>query len=102
VGDFNGDGQPDIVMQNSVTNQVVVWYMNGVVVSGGGSTSIIPNAGWLVKGVADYNNDGQTDLVFQNSTTDQVVIWFMNGLTVIGGDLISIQPPTAYKVVGPH
>ena len=31
VGDFDGDGSPDILWKNSVTGDVVVWYMRGLV-----------------------------------------------------------------------
>jgi hypothetical protein len=28
TSDFNGDGNPDLVWQNEITGQVVVWYMD--------------------------------------------------------------------------
>jgi hypothetical protein len=29
IGDFNGDGKPDLVWRNTTTGQNAVWYMNG-------------------------------------------------------------------------
>ena len=51
VGDFNGDGIPDLLWQNDSTRQVAVWYMGG---SGGAvlqSSAYINSAvvsGWSV------------------------------------------------------
>jgi hypothetical protein len=34
TGDFNGDGQVDIVWQNDVTDERLVWLMNGTDLAG--------------------------------------------------------------------
>jgi hypothetical protein len=77
TGDFNNDGQVDIVSQaadgtvslalNGGTsfNQVASPY-NGVV-----ST-------WSIVGVADFNGDGRKDLLWQ-SPTGAVALWLNNG-----------------------
>ena len=80
--DFNGDGQPDLVWQNDVTWEVVVWYMGGpqgnsfLGWNGLASTDV---AGWSVVGAGDFNGDGQPDLVWQNDVTWEVVVWCMGG-----------------------
>ena len=84
VADMNGDGNPDLIFQNSY-GQVVVWYLGstGAVVSSG--TIYAGNLGdWRIANTADLNGDGNADLVFQN-TAGQVFVWFMNGKgTAIG------------------
>jgi hypothetical protein len=81
TGDFNGDGRPDLIWQNSSTGQVVVWYMGGPQ----GNTYLSSNSlsgsvsGWTVVGAADFNLDGVPDLVWQNNATGQVAVWYMGG-----------------------
>jgi hypothetical protein len=50
VGDFNGDGSPDLVFQNATTGQIAVWYMNGSTVAGGGAVGPIPFSNYQVVG----------------------------------------------------
>jgi len=100
VFDVNGDGRSDLVFQNSVTGQVVFWFMNGTSVTGGASLAQIPANNYKVVGTGDFNQDGSPDLVFQNSTTGQIVIWFMNQTRFIGGASVSLIPLQGYKVVG--
>ncbi|MBP7867639.1 MAG: FG-GAP repeat protein, partial [Acidobacteria bacterium] len=34
VGDFNGDGKPDVMWRNRVSGANAVWYLDGVAVTG--------------------------------------------------------------------
>jgi hypothetical protein len=43
TGDFNGDGDSDILLQ-SADGQVAIWEMNGTNVIGGGTVSSVPGA----------------------------------------------------------
>ena len=90
TGDFNADGQPDLVLHNPVTQQVAFWLMTGTTVMGGafallnGTIATLP-PGWQVSGTGDFNSDGQPDLVLHNPVTQQVAFWLMTGTTVMGG-----------------
>ncbi|MCW3099169.1 MAG: hypothetical protein JWL77_4787 [Chthonomonadaceae bacterium] len=98
--DLNGDGYADIVFQNTITNQIAFWYMNGTTFTGGAIANAIPSAGYALRGTGDFNGDGVPDLVFQNTTSGQVVVWFMNGSAVTGGSAIVQIPAAGYKLVG--
>ena len=50
TGDFNGDGQTDLVAQNSQTNQVWFYYLKGAKQIGGAYLSPPPNGGWRLVG----------------------------------------------------
>lgn len=91
TGDFNQDGQADIVWRNYGATvppggRTVIWTMNGET-----PTSTVPlntppvdDPNWRIEGVADFNNDGQGDLVWRYYGTTGpavglTVIWTMNG-----------------------
>jgi hypothetical protein len=100
VGDFNGDGKSDLVLQNQTTNQVAIWFMNGANYAGGVLMPFTPPAGWTVAGVGDFNVDGFSDIAFQNQATGQIALWYMNGPTYVGGTVLTTVPASGWKVVG--
>src|SRR5271156_2841268 len=78
VGDFNGDGQPDVAVTNSGANGVNVFLNNEgglsfvytMPATGAGPTSIT---------AADFNGDGKLDLAVANSGSNNVTILLGNG-----------------------
>jgi len=78
VGDFNGDGKPDLAVTNSGANGVNV-FLN----SGGGlsAVSAIPATGESPSSIAaaDFNGDGKLDLAVANSGSSNVTILLGNG-----------------------
>jgi hypothetical protein len=93
TGDFNRDGNLDLVFEDSGTHQVTIWYQTDALTtgafgaSGGGCPCTLGfqvvglqgSPQWHVVAVADMNGDGVPDLIYQNTTTGQVVIWNMTG-----------------------
>ncbi len=82
--DFNGDGQADLLWQNTVTGQRSVWLMNGTTATGGVDLGTVP-VEWVIAGTADFTGDGKTDLLWQNTVTGQRSLWAMNGTTAMYG-----------------
>jgi hypothetical protein len=78
VGDFNGDGQPDLAVTNSGANGVNV-FLNRE----GGLTAVsaIPATGDSPSSIAraDFNGDGKLDLAVANSGSNNVTILLGNG-----------------------
>jgi hypothetical protein len=97
VGDFNGDGHADYVVQNASTHQTAIWYLNNNVFIGGafGPTRV---AGWGLRSVADFNRDGHPDYALFNSDTGQTVIGYLSGPTVIGA-AFGPSVPTSWQLV---
>src|SRR5271154_4725952 len=78
VGDFNGDGQPDLAVTNSAANGVNI-FLN----SGGSLTAVsampATGAGPSSIAAADFNGDGKLDLAVANSGSNNVTILLGNG-----------------------
>jgi kumamolisin len=90
--DFNGDGYADLVWENTVTGQRLIWLLKNGVYS---STISLPTASpsWHIAGVGDFLGNGQSDLVLENTVTGEHVIWILiNGVLQFGIELPAISP----------
>ena len=82
-GDFNGDGNSDILWQNSTTGALDISLMNGAT---GTPTSVGTDpTGFTAIGTGDFNGDGKSDILFYDSATSQAEIWLMNGTSQVAG-----------------
>jgi hypothetical protein len=76
--DVNGDGEADVIWQNT-NGQPGVWLMNGTTpVLAVGLTN--PGANWHIIAAGDFNGDGMSDLLWQASD-GTLGVWLMNGTT---------------------
>ena len=85
IGDFNGDGHPDYVLQNACTRQTAIWYLNNnIFISGAYGPTLV--AGWyILAGVADFNRDGHPDyLLLDSGISPDTAIWYLSGPTLVG------------------
>lgn len=82
-GDFDGDGQTDLVWRNTQTGRVVLWLMNGTTRTG---TTVrwSGDAAWVPIAAADFNADGKRDLAWRNATTGRVIVSTMSGVSAAG------------------
>jgi hypothetical protein len=103
-GDFNGDGKPDLVWQHlgaGSTNNVAVWFMNGLQQTSGTLISAQAPDPWRVRAVGDANNDGRPDLFWHHAVDGRVALWRMNGLQQLNG--VDVGQPAAdlnWQIVG--
>ncbi|PWT90969.1 MAG: hypothetical protein C5B56_04560 [Proteobacteria bacterium] len=78
AADLNGDGQPDLLWQDS-DGSVAVWLMNGLAATQTVRLTSTPvDRSWRIVGSGDFNGDGHTDILWQHSD-GRVAIWLMNG-----------------------
>jgi hypothetical protein len=98
TGDVNGDGNVDLIWQDSSTGNLAVWYLSGLV--GIGSADVTFNSQtWKVRSVGDFNGDSHPDLIFQNTATGDIAGWLLNGTSLIGSPMIG-RVNLAWTVVG--
>jgi len=97
TGDFNGDNQTDIVLRNNVSDQNLIWYMNGTdIISEGLVGRAIGDPFWRISGTGDFNGDGQTDIVLRHQSPTglgQNLVWLMNGSDILQEVLIGRNVP---------
>jgi VCBS repeat protein/FG-GAP repeat protein/tryptophan-rich protein len=99
TGDFNDDGDSDILLQNKNTGQMSIWEMKGNSLIGGGPVAANPGPAWQAIGTGDFNHDGFSDILLRNKNTGAVSIWEMKGTNVIGGGPVA-NPGLEWHVIG--
>jgi hypothetical protein len=87
TGDFNGDGDTDILWRNYGSGELsgwnVIWYMNNGWTTGFGYLNGISDLDWRIAGTGDFNRDGRMDILWRNYGSGEFsgwnVIWYMDG-----------------------
>lgn len=82
TGDFNRDGQDDILLRNFSTGENAWWVMQGTRIRSVTYLESVKNFSWNIVGTGDYNQDGQLDLLWRNSTTGENNWWVMKDALV--------------------
>jgi probable HAF family extracellular repeat protein len=100
VGDFNHDGQADLLWRQS-SGALALWQMNNsAIVSSGALTSqgnaVAPDASWKIVEVGDFNGDGNSDLLWRNDN-GTMAEWLMNGSKITA----SVAPTSQGNAVSP-
>src|SRR6202042_2838785 len=82
-GDFNGDGNTDLLFRDTNSGTVAIWFLNssGGIQSAATVGSLPTGTTWQIALTGDYNGDGYSDMLWTDSSGN-VAIWFMTGATV--------------------
>lgn len=91
-GDFNGDGNDDILLLNNTNGGVAVWSMNGLTVTNAAVVALY-DLSWSFKGVGDVDGDGDDDIVWQNNAGTAVAVWKMQNGAVDSAAVVAISDP---------
>lgn len=103
TGDFNNDGQEDILWRHQSIGQVVVWYMNnGQLQQGALVGQVVSDTQWKIQGVGDFNRDGNDDILWRHYASGQVVAWHMDGAGNLqnGALLGDVVPDLNWRIEG--
>src|ERR1035441_9006475 len=98
--DFNGDGDTDILWQNSSSGTYAIWLMNGSTISNSGSPGT-PGLNWTVVGVGHFDTSGRSGIVLQDRNTGAVAIWNIDatGLAIASSAIVA-TPGVNWTVQG--
>lgn len=102
-GDFNGDGQPDLLWQDPVSGTVQIWYLTGALGNQLLSAVNLTASASHVVAVADFNQDGHPDVVWQDPVSGASRIELLEGAqgtTQLGN--VSLSGPNSWRIVGPR
>ncbi|MCG8587814.1 MAG: hypothetical protein MJE66_00835 [Proteobacteria bacterium] len=111
VGDFDGDGDDDVVWRNQVDGNVVAWEIEDADGAHTGTKAQrvsnvwvgqFLNTEWVIVDSGDTNGDGIEDLIWYRAASGAVNIWEISALTQ--SQILSVLPAsnTAYQLVPKH
>jgi len=98
-GDFNGDGQQDLIWQNDTWRSVTVHYYQRANFVGWAWLNTAGASGWRVVGAADFDGNGTPDLVWQNDSTRQVTVHYYAGSSFTGWGWLNASNNPGWRVV---
>jgi hypothetical protein len=81
TGEFNGDGNSDILLYHTASGTRGIWLICGTSVCGSGVPGSLP-PGWEIKGLGDFNGDGKTDILLYHTASGTVGVWLIDGTAV--------------------
>lgn len=100
VGDFNADGNPEVLWRNNQTGEMVFWYMDGTGTVVEQSADAVPDRSWEIVGVGDFDGDGTADILLKKPSTGQVQIWYLRDCAVIAKDDLATSAMGAWDITG--
>jgi len=105
IGDFDGDGNADLLWRQGSTGTLALWLMNGSTISASvtpsfDGTAISPDQSWSIVQVSDFNGDGMSDILWRN-TDGTLTEWMMNGGNIVQAltpkaDGIAVTPDSSW------
>ena len=102
VGDFDGDGEAEIILYHPPSGFTAFVYLTGGAVSSIEEATVIDEANnWTLKDTGDFNQDAKTDLLITNTVTGETAVIEMNGSVPTGPTTILVlDPSTGWTVEG--
>ena len=101
TGDFDGDGEADILWRNAATGENYIYFMDGKAIKPGeGYLRAVADLSWQVAGIGDFDGDGKDDILWHNSATGENYIYFMDGRAIKAEGYARTVPDSSWHIVG--
>jgi uncharacterized repeat protein (TIGR01451 family) len=84
MGDFDGDGKPDLVWRDQSSGAAEIWFMDQMTRKSVSSLAAVPGPVWSIAGVGDFNGDGWPDILWRHQLYGLNLVVYMQGSTAIG------------------
>ncbi len=95
-GDFDGDGNADVLWRNTSDGNTFVWLLEGTERRAAQSIGTVPLV-WEVAGTGDFNGDGKADILWRHTGNGTTVVWQMDGFAKVDSASIG-KPPLVWEV----
>jgi subtilisin family serine protease len=92
-GDFDNDGNTDLLLHNDDIGNVAAWLMGGTTYQSTFDLPGISNTQYQIGGAADFDRDGDPDILWNNAVSGANAIWRMHGLSLQGVVDLPTLPP---------
>ncbi|HYH10093.1 MAG TPA: FG-GAP-like repeat-containing protein [Thermoanaerobaculia bacterium] len=89
--DYGGDGQADMLLRHTATNELAMWELSGRQVINDNVFGTVSSPDWKISGIDDMTGDRISDLVLQFGETP-VAMWEMRGRTVDSSEIAGSIP----------
>lgn len=99
-GDFNSDGNADLVWRNLATGANTVTFFPGGINASSASFPTVTGRDWRLVGVGDFDNAGSSDLLWRNPKEGRTIIWLMDGVNVSQAVELPMVTERAWHPVG--
>jgi hypothetical protein len=100
TGDFNADGNVDILWRDYSLGYNVIWYMEGVTWIGNEWLPAVTDTNWKIEAIGDFDGDGKVDILWRDYSLGYNVIWYMEGVTWVGNGWLPAVTDTNWKIAG--
>jgi hypothetical protein len=99
-GDYDGDGNADILWRDTSTGFNWIYFMNGATIVDALGVNIVSGTDWAIVGNGDYDGDGDSDILWRNGSTGQNWMYLMNGATISSSVGVNTIASTDWQVAG--
>ena len=77
-GDYDGDGNDDVMWRRKETGQTVVWLMTRPGRMIFANSGVLVEADWVGEAAANFNNSIEDDVLWRNHASGETRVWYMD------------------------